>query len=174
MENSFPGGGGGCCRCQPRSPSRGHLQRRGGGKAGAVLHHRPSRLRGEAAGEGRGGAAPLLPAHHLSPATHTDTHTHTLSGDGGSSAAALSGETAEPRGPCLRRRGGRALWRSASTCLPGAAGAARLVEGDCLPLPLAGGRARCVSVAGAGYVGRRVPPQVSPGLGNFPGLRGAL
>lgn len=38
---AFPGEGAAVVGCQPRSPSRGHLQRRGGGKAGAVLHHRP-------------------------------------------------------------------------------------------------------------------------------------
>lgn len=38
---AFPGEGVAVVGCQPRSPSRGHLQRRGGGKAGAVLHHRP-------------------------------------------------------------------------------------------------------------------------------------
>lgn len=75
MENSFPGGGGGCCRCQPRSPSRGHLQRRGGGKAGAVLHHRPSRLRGEAAGEGRGGGG-SSPARSSPVPRYTHGHTH--------------------------------------------------------------------------------------------------
>lgn len=166
MENSFPGGGGGCCRCQPRSPSRGHLQRRGGGKAGAVLHHRPSRLRGEAAGEGRGGAAPLLPAHHLSPATHTDTHTQRRRRELGGRSVWRDRRAKGSVPPAEGRQGAVAVcvYVSAGGCGGGAAG------GGGLPASAARRRASPVCVSGGGGVcGAAGPPSGLPGAGELPG-----
>lgn len=71
---AFPGEGAAVVGCQPRSPSGGHLQRRAGGKAGAVLHHRPSR---------RGGRGSFLPLVTCPPPIPTHAPSDDGAGGGG-------------------------------------------------------------------------------------------
>lgn len=104
--------------------------------------------------EEAGGPAGSSPARSspVSP-PHTPTQRRLAGGQWGT-AAALSGGSAERTGLCLRRRGGRALWQSSCTCLPGTAWATRRRRG--LPAPAALRGAPGVCVNGAGYVGQWV------------------